>query len=130
MQTKYFRINKQEYCHITDDTIFIFSSKEPNRIPPEHELSDAWGIISMLNYILFAMLLIYVSVSVSAYGIIFFKNPINYGGLFLLFISFIRVKDGFNRSSTPMILRSKIKSVYLKSPKFSFPRLVIYFVGP
>ncbi len=130
MQTKYFRINKKEYCHITNELIFIYSSKTPLRIPPEHELSEAWGIKSILNYILFALLFIYTSVSLSRYGVNFFKYLVNYGELFLLFISFIRIKEGFISSNTPTILRSKIKSVYLKTPKFSFPQLVIYFEGP
>ena len=130
MQTKYFRINKKEYCHITADTIFIINSKEVNRIPLEHDLGEEWGIISTLNYLLFAFLFIYVGMSVSYYGIIFFEHPINYGALFLLFISFVRVKNGFLSSRTPTIIRKKIKSVYFKTPKFSFPRLVIYFEGP
>ena len=130
MQTKYFRINKKEYCHITDDTIFIINSKEVSRIPSEHELGEEWGIKSILNYLLFTFLFIYVGMSISYYGMIFFEQPVNYGAIFLLFISFIRVKNGFLSSETPAIARNKIKSVYFKTPKFSFPRLVIYFVGP
>lgn len=128
-ETKYFRVSDKEYCHISDDIIFIFNSKEPTRIPLEEELSNAWGISSILNYILFVFLLIYTSASLNGYGMNFFKNPINYGGLILLFISFIRIKEGFQSSSTPTILRKKIRSVYLKSPRFSYPRLVIYFDG-
>lgn len=128
--TKYFRVSDNEYCHISDDTIFIFNTKEPTRIPLEDELGNAWGISSVLNYIVFALLLIYTSASLNGYGMNFFKNPINYGGILLLFLSFIRIKDGFQTSSTPTILRNKIKSVYLKSPKFSYPRLIIYFDGP
>ena len=130
MQTKYFRASNKEYCHITDDTIFIFNAKEPTRIPLEHDLGEGWGIVSILNYILFTFLFVYVAGSASYYGIAFLKNPINYGALFLLFISFMRVKEGFVSSSTPAISRDKIKSVYFKTPKFSYPRLVIYFKGP
>ncbi len=130
MQTLYFRSNKKEYCHITDDTVFIINSKEVTRIPLENELGEEWGIVSILNYLLFAFLFVYTAVSVTHYGINFFKHPLNYGALFLLFISFTRIKEGFLSSSTPAIQRSSIKSVYLKTPKFSFPRLIIYFDGP
>jgi hypothetical protein len=68
--------------------------------------------------------------SVSYYNVGFFTEPINYGGLLLLFLSFIRIKEGFISSDTPTIPRNKIKSVYLKSPMFSYPRVVIYFDGP
>jgi hypothetical protein len=130
MQTKYFRINKKEYCHITDDTIFIINSKEVTRIPLEHELGESWGIMSILNYMVFAFLFIYASLSMSYYGFEFFIHPINYGALILLLMSFARVKEGFLSSRTPTIQRKKIKSVYFKTPKFSFPRVVIYFEGP
>jgi hypothetical protein len=130
MQTKYFRINKKEYCHITDDTIFIINSKEVARIPAEFELGEGWGIASVLNYILFAFLFVYTAASASYYGLQFFKNPINYGAIFLLLISFIRIKNGVMSSRTPTIPRNKIKSVYFKTPRFSYPRLVIYFNGP
>lgn len=130
MQTKYFRVNKKEYCHITDDTVFVINSKEPTRIPLEHELGEGWGIMSVLNYIFFAFIFIYTALSVSYYGIDFFKRPLNYGALFLLFISFVRVKNGFISSRTPTIQRNKIRSVYFKTPRFSYPRVVIYFEGP
>ena len=130
MQTKYFRVNKKEYCHITDDTIFILNSKEVSRVPIAFELGEGWGIVSMLNYILFAFLFVYTAVCTSYYGLSFFKEPINYGALFLLFLSFIRIKNGFMSSRTPTIERSKIKSVHFKTPRFSYPRLVIYFTGP
>ncbi len=130
MQTKYFRINKDEYCHITDDTIFIISSKDVKHIPPEHTLGEGWGIISILNYILFAFLFVYVTASVTNSGEAFFKQPLNYGALFLLFISLKRIQDGFISSKTPTINRSKIRSVYFKTPAFSYPRLVVYFEGP
>lgn len=130
MQTKYFRINKQEYCHITDDTIFIINTKEVVRIPLEHELGEGWGVMSVLNYLLFAFLFFYSAIAVTFYGVNFFKQPINYGALFLLLISFIRIKEGFQSSRTPTISRNKIRSVYFKTPAFSFPRLVIYFEGP
>ena len=130
MQTKYFRVNTREYCHITDDTLFIFNSKVPTRIPLEHELSDAWSIKSILNYIVFAFLLLYTLLSLSRYGAHFFWKPMNYGGLILLFLSFVRMKDGFVSSNTPTIQRSKIRSVYFKTPRFSYQRLVIYFEGP
>ncbi|OFZ00283.1 MAG: hypothetical protein A3K10_05355 [Bacteroidetes bacterium RIFCSPLOWO2_12_FULL_31_6] len=128
--TKYFRTTTNEYCHITDDTIFIFNTKEPTRIPLEHEVSDAWGIKSVLNYIFFAMILLYTMFSVSYYGAQFFTQPLNYGALLLLFLSFVKIKEGFISSSTPTIQRSKIRSVHFKSPKFSYPRVVIYFEGP
>lgn len=130
METKYFRINKKEYCHITDDTIFIINTKHVTRIPIEHELGEGWGIISVLNYIFFAFIFVYTAVSLSYYGIYFFKHLLNYGALFLLFISFIRVKNGFVSSTTPTIRRKKIRSVYFKTPWFSFPRVVVYFEGP
>jgi len=130
MQTKYFRINSKEYCHITDDTIFIINSKKVTRIPLEHDLGEGWGVLSILNYLLFIFLFGYMAISLMYYGVSFFKQPINYGALFLLFISFVRIKEGFLSSKTPTITRSKIKSVYFKSPTFSFPRLVIYFDGP
>jgi hypothetical protein len=130
MQTKYFRVNKNEYCHINDDTIFIISSKEVVRVPPPHELGEGWGIVSILNYLLFVFLLVYVAVSVSGAEANFFKQPLNYAALFLLFLSLIRMKDGFLSSKTPFLDRSKIRSVYFETPKFSYPRLVIYFEGP
>ena len=130
MQTKYFRINKKEYCHITDDAVFIINTKEVVRIPLEYGLGEQWGIISILNYMLFTFLLVYTAIAVTYYGAGFFKQPINYGALFLLLISFMRIKEGFLSSRTPTIARSKIRSVYFKTPVFSFPRLVIYFEGP
>ena len=130
MQTKYFRVNKNEYCHITDDTVFIISSKDVKQIPPEHTLGEGWGIISILNYILFALLLVYVAASVGNSGVHFFKQPLNYAAIFLLFLSLKRIQDGFVSSKTPSISRNKIRSVYFKTPKFSYPRLVIYFDGP
>lgn len=129
MQTNYFRINKREYCHITEDKLFIINSKEVKRIPLEHDVSEAWGIVSILNYLVFALLFGYISISVSHYGADFFMEPINYGGILLLLISFVRVKNGFLTSSTPCISRNKIKSVYFKTPWYSFPRVVIYFEG-
>jgi len=130
LETKYFRINKKEYCHITDEVIFVVNTKTPTRIPLEHELGEGWGVMSILNYIWFTFLFVFVGASATYYGVDFFKQWINYGALILLYISFRRVVDGFNTSRTPTIYRNKIKSVYLKSPKFSFPRLVIYFEGP
>jgi hypothetical protein len=129
MQTRYFKVNKKEYCHITDDTIFIINSKEVVRVPLEHQLGENWGIVSVLNYLVFAFLLVYTAVAMSFYGTEFFIHPINYGTLILLFLSLIRIKEGFLSSSTPTISRNKIKSVYFKTPKFSYPRLVIYFEG-
>ncbi len=130
MQTKYFRVNKKEYCHITDDIIFVINSKEVARVPLEFELGEGWGVKSMFNYILFAFFFAYITFSISAYGQGFFLQPLNYGALFLLFLFLIRIKNGFVTSRTPTIHRSKIKSVYFKTPKFSYPRLVIYFTGP
>ncbi len=130
MQVNYFRINKKEYCHITEDKLFIINSKEVKRIPLEHDLSEAWGIVSVLNYLVFAFLFAYISISASNYGVDFFKEPINYGGILLLLLSFIRIKNGFLSSNTPCISRNKIKNVYFKTPWYSFPQLVIYFEGP
>lgn len=130
MQTKYFRISKKEYCHITDDQIFIFNTREPTRIPLEHELGEGWGVLSILNYITFFFLFVYVAISITYYGMDFFKIWINYGALLLLFLSFKRIQDGFNSSRTPTIQRNKIKNVLLKTPKFSYPRLLVYFEGP
>jgi hypothetical protein len=130
MQTKYFRINKKEYCHINDEVIFIIGSKQVTRVPLEHELSEAWGIVSIINYILFVLLFVYVSVSINLKGGYFFKEPYNYGALFLMILSFIRIQQGMVTSKTATIYRNKIKSVYFKTPFFSYPRLVIYFEGP
>ena len=130
LPTKHFRTTTSEFCHISDDTVFIFNSKEPTRIPLEHELSNAWAVKSILNYIFFAFMLIYILFSVSYYGGDFFKEPFNYGALLLLFLSFMKIKEASLSSNTPIIPRSKIKSVYLKTPKFSYPRVVIYFDGP
>ena len=128
--TKYFRTTTDEYCHIDDDTVYIFNTKEPTRIPLEHEVSDAWGIKSVLNYIFFVMILLYTLFSVSYYGGRFFMQPLNYGALLLLFMSFIKMKEGTISSSTPTIQRKKIKTVHFKTPMFSYPRVVIYFEGP
>lgn len=130
MDTKYFRVNNSEYCHITDDTIFITSGKDPKRIPLEYTLSEAWGIVSILNYFLFTALLIYISSTVTNLGMNFFKKPISYGTLFVLFYSFVRIKNGFITSKTATISRNKIKATYFKTPRFSYPQLVIYFEGP
>ena len=128
--TKYFRTTTGEYCHIDDETVYIFNTKEPTRIPLEHEVSDAWGIKSVLNYIFFVMILMYTMFSVSHYGTRFFIQPLNYGALLLLFLSLIKIKEGFISSSTPSIQRSKIKAVHFKTPMFSYPRVLIYFEGP
>ena len=130
MQTNYFRINKKEYCHITDDLIFIINSKEVTRVPLEFELGESWGIMSVLNYLVFAFLFVYTAISMSYYGSEFFIHPLNYGALILLLMSFARVKEGFLSSRTPTIQRKKIKTVHFKTPKFSYPRVVIYFEGP
>ncbi len=130
MQTTYFRISNEEYCHINDEYIFIFNTKQPTRIPPAHELNESWGVLSILNYILFGFLFVYTVVSVNNYGLDFFLHPLNYGALILLLMSVTRVKEGFLSSKTPMIERKKIKSIHLKAPKFSYPRIVIYFEGP
>lgn len=128
--TKYFRTTTGEYCHISDDTVFIFNTKEPTRIPLEHEVSDAWGIKSVLNYIFFAFILFYTMFSLSYYGVSFFKHILNYGALLLLVLSFMQIKEAFVSSSTPTIQRSKIKNVHFKTPMFSYPRVLIYFEGP
>ena len=130
MQTTHFRINKKEHCHINDDVIFIINSKDVARIPLEHELSEAWGIMSIINYIVFLFLFGYVSISLNMHGAGFFKQPFNYGALFLMILSFMRIQQGLVSSKTPTIYRNKIKSVYFKTPFYSYPRLVIYFEGP
>lgn len=130
IQSTYFRVNKKEYCHITDKEIFIFGSKTPTHVPEEHTLSEAWGILSVLNYIFFLFIFTYTAISVSAQEIMFFKSIYNYGVLALLVLSFIRVQQGFITSKTPTIPLNKVKSVYFKTPIFSFPRLLIYFEGP
>lgn len=130
MESNYFRINKKEYCHITDEYIFIFNSKEPHRIPLEHKLGEGWGILSVLNYVFFFLIFMYTAFSVMYYGSGFFMNPINYAALYLLYLSMKRIVDGLNSSRTPTISRSKIKSLVFRTPKFSYPRLVIYFDGP
>jgi len=130
IQTSFFRINKKEYCHITDEHIFIFNSKEPTRIPVEHNLSEGWGIASVLNYIFFVFIFIYNALSIIYYGAAYFSNPINYAALFLLYLSMKRIMDGLNSSRTPTIQRKDIKSLRIVSPKFSYPRVVIYFQGP
>jgi hypothetical protein len=130
MQTKYFRVNRKEYCHITDELIFIVNTKEPFRVPLEHELGEGWGIMSVLNYITFFFLFVYTALSATYYGYAFIKQPLNYAAVFLLFLSFKRLQDGFNGSRTPTIRRSLITNVLFKTPKFSYPRLIIYFEGP
>lgn len=130
MKTSYFRINQNEYCHITDDKIFISSTKENVRIPLEYTLGEGWGIFSLLNYFLFVILLVYFYIQATTSGAIFFKNPLNYGAVFILFYSLARIKKGFITSKTPTITRSKISAVHFKTPRFSYPQLVIYFEGP
>ena len=130
MPTSYFRTSKKEYCHISDEYIFIFNSKEPTRIPEEFELGEGWGILSVFNYIFFFLIFSYSAVSIIYYGMEFFTHIINYGGLFLLFVSLKRIQDGINSSKSPTIARKKIKSILFKTPRFSYPRVVIYFDGP
>lgn len=130
MQTNCFRVNKNEYCHITDDLIFINSGKDDKRIPPPHELSEAWGIASVFNYIFFVFLLGFIGIETTIRGNSFFMNPINYGAVFLLFMSLRRIQQGLVTSKTSTIGRNKIKSVSIKTPMFSFPRVEIYFDGP
>jgi hypothetical protein len=130
MQTRFFRINTKEYCHITNDTLFIINSKEVVRVPLEHELGEGWGVISILNYLVFAFLFVYTALSITYYKLDFFLHPWNYGALILLLVAFNRVKEGFQTSRTPMIPRHKIRNVEFRTPKFSYPRLIIYFDGP
>ncbi|HSH67815.1 MAG TPA: hypothetical protein VLB84_18890 [Bacteroidia bacterium] len=130
MQTRFFRINSKEYCHISDDKLFIINSKEVIRVPLEHSLGEGWGIISILNYLIFAFLFVYTALSITHYKLDFFVHPMNYGALILLLIAFRRVKEGFQNSRTPMIPRHKIRDVEFRTPKFSYPRLIIYFNGP
>lgn len=129
METHFFRINKKEYCHISKEQVFIISGTEVKRIPEEHELGDAWSVSSILNYIFFLFMLVYVGFTVTVYGELFFSHIYNYGVLLLLLMSFVRVKSGFETSSTATISRHRIKTVHLKTPMFSFPRLDIYFNG-
>lgn len=130
MKTRFFRINSREYCHINDDTLFIINSKEVFRVPLEHHLGEGWGVISIFNYLIFAFLFVYTALSITYYKFEFFQHPINYGTLILLLIAFNRVKNGFQNSRTPAISRDRIITVEFKTPKFSHPRLLIYFNGP
>ncbi len=130
MENNYFRVNNKEYCHITNDHVFIFNSKVPTRVPVEHGLSEAWGILSVLNYIFFFLIFIYTAFSVMYYGGDFFVNPVNYAAVFLLILSMKRIMDGKFTSRTPSIQRSKIRSVEFKTPRFSYPRVNIFFEGP
>lgn len=130
MQTRFFRINNKEYCHINQDTLFIVNSKEVIRVPLEHELGEGWGVISILNYLIFAFLFVFTALSITYYGFDFFSHTLNYGTIILLLIFFRRVKDGFQTSRTPTIPRKKIRNVEFRTPKFSYPRLIVYFDGP
>ena len=130
MESKYFRINKKEYCHITDKEIFIVNTKNPTRIPLELELGEGWGIKSVLNYIWFVLLFVFLGSSITYYGVAFFKEPINYGAIALLVFSYIRIKNGFVTSRTPTIKREAITNTVFKAPKFSYPRLIVKFKGP
>ncbi len=130
MQTNYFRINKKEYCHFTEDYIFITNTKTPTFIPEEHDLGESYSISSILNYIFFAFIMAYCFFAIAYYGKQFFAEPLNYAAIFLLILSMRRVQQGFNASKSPSINRSKLKNILFKTPKFSFPRLEIYFVGP
>lgn len=130
MERSYFRINKREYCHINDEYIFIVNTKEPTRIPHAFELGEGWGIMSILNYLSFTFLFVYIAFSVTYYGADFFVHPLNYGAIILLLIFFARVKEGFLSSRTPTIERKKIKNVVLKTPRFASPHILVYFEGP
>lgn len=130
MNTRHFRTTTKEYCHINNDVVFIFNTKEPTRIPLEHELGNAWAVKSILNYIFFGIMLLYNMVSISFYGLNYFTNYWNFGALLLWYISFMKIREAVVSSNTPTIPRNKIKSVHLKTPMFSFPRVVIYFEGP
>lgn len=130
VSSNYFRINQKEYCHITDDVLFIVNGKDVKRIPLEHDLSEAWGIVSVLNYLVFTVLFVYVTVSVNTKGADFFMHLPNYGALLLMVLSFMRIHRGTVTSRTPTIRRNKIRSTVFETPVFSFPRLTIYFEGP
>jgi hypothetical protein len=130
MEKTYFRINKKEYCHINDEYIYIVNTSGPSRIPLAHELGEGWGIMNILNIIVFVFLFAYVAMSFSYYGNEFLKEPLNYGGILLLILFLIRIKESFLGSRTPTIERKKIKNVVLKTPRFSFPRVLVYFEGP
>jgi hypothetical protein len=130
MEKNYFRINKREYCHINDELIFIVNTKDPTRIPLAHELGEGWGVKSILNYISFTFLFVYIAMATSYYGYDFFADPLNYGAIILLLVFFVRVKEGFLSSRTPTIDRKSITNVVLKTPRFSFPHILIYFHGP
>jgi len=130
MEKSYFRINEREYCHINDEYIFIVNTTEPTRIPLAFDLGEGWGVMSILNYIVFAFLFIYTAASLTFYGYDFFIHPLNYGALILLLMAFMRVKEGFLSSRTPTIERRSIRNIILKTPKFSFPHILVYFDGP
>lgn len=130
MEKSYFRINSREYCHINDEYIFIVNTKEPTRIPVAFDLGEGWGVMSTLNYLVFAFLFVYTAASLTFYGYDFFIHPINYGAIILLLMAFMRVKEGFLSSRTPTIIRKTIKFVILKTPRFASPHILIYFDGP
>ncbi|MFL5765275.1 MAG: hypothetical protein ACJ77K_15130 [Bacteroidia bacterium] len=128
--TRYFRTTTKEYCHISDDAVFIFNSKEPTRIPLEHELGDAWSVKAVINYIWFGLITLYLMFAATYYGNRFFTVWDNYPAILLLFWTFIRMRNFMVGSTTPTIQRSKITNVLFKKPAFSFAKLVIYFEGP
>lgn len=130
MEKSYFRVNKKEYCHINDEFIFIVNTNEPTRIPTAHHLGEGWGIRSVLNYIIFALLFAYTGLTITAYGSNFFIAPVNYGALLLLFYFLAKIREGFVSSRTPTIDRKLIKRVLVKTPWYSYPRVVVYFMGP
>lgn len=130
MERSYFRVNRKEYCHINDEFIFIVNTKEPTRIPSAFELGEGWGIVSVLNYIIFTLLFVYTALTISAYGMEFFLHPVNYGALLLVFYFMARIREGFVSSRTPTIDRKLIRRTEVKTPKYSFPRFVVYFDGP
>lgn len=130
MEPSYFRVNKREYCHINDEYIFIVNAKEPTRIPLAHDLGEGWGVISILNYLVFTFLFVYIALSINYYGFDFFIHPLNYGAIILLLIAFMRVKEGFLSSRSPTIERKSITNVVLKKPRFAQPHILVYFNGP
>src|ERR1043166_1443074 len=128
--TRFFRTTTKEYCHISEDTVFIFNSAQPTRIPLEHEFGDAWSIKAVMNFIGLGLITLYLMFAAGYYGNNFFKVIDNYPAILIFFLLFIRMKNFMVGSTTPTIQRNKITNVIFKKPVFSFARILIYFEGP
>jgi hypothetical protein len=130
MQTEYFKVTKEEYCHISDEAIFLTGDEIINHMPKPHDLGEGWGVKSIVNYLLVFLLGMYILLSVGLYGLAFFIAPVSYGAMFLFVLLAYKAKDRFNKSMSPYIYRNTIKSAEIKSQLFAAPSLEIYFDGP